>query len=121
MSLHITLARPVQLPEPDALGRTYFGYDPNKSDEQNWLANRADWKLARDARGASHVLFTEHATRTIVMAVEITDIVTSPNNPTKKAIDGLLLGPGHPVYDEYVGQDQPESARVRNPVTYLRD
>jgi hypothetical protein len=26
---------------------------------------------------------------------------------------------GHPVYDEFVGQDQPERARVRNPVTYL--
>lgn len=121
MPLHITLARPVQLPAPDALGRTYFGFDPQKSDEENWRANRADWVLGKPAERESYVLFTEHATRTIVLAAEITDIVPSPNHPSKKAIEGVLLGPGHPVFDEYVGQDQPESARVRNPITYLRD
>lgn len=121
MPLHITLARPVQLTESDAMGRTYFGFDPQRSDEENWLANRADWRLGTPAQRESHVLFTDHATRTIVMAVEITDVVVSPNDPAKKAIEGVVLRPGHPIYDEYVGQAQPESARVRNPVTYLRD
>lgn len=119
MAIHITLARPVRLPGPDALGRTYFGFDPNKTDEENWLANRADWVLGERAMKERYVLFSRHETREVVMAVEITDIVVSPNNPAKKAIEGVLLQAGHPVYDEYVGSDQPELTRVRNPVKYL--
>jgi hypothetical protein len=119
MPVHITLVRPVQIDPADALGRTYFGYDPAKSEHENWLANRADWVLGERATRERYVLFTEHATRKIVMAAEITDIVESPNNLNKKVIEGVLLGPGHPVYEAFVGQDQPESTRVRNPVTYL--
>ncbi|MDN5929687.1 MAG: hypothetical protein L0I24_01235 [Pseudonocardia sp.] len=119
MAIHITLARPVRLPEADALGRTYFGYDPDKTPEENWLANRADWVLGERALRERYVLFSEHARRKIVMAVEITGLATSPNNPAKKAIEGVLLKEGHPVYDEFVDHDQPESTRVRNPVTYL--
>mgnify|MGYP001092741757 CR=1 FL=1 len=119
MTIHITLAGPVELPGPDALGRTYFGFDPNKSDEENWLANRADWVLGERAHRERYVLFSEHATRKIVMAAEITDIVESPNKPAKKAIEGVVLQAGHSIYDEYVGQPQPEATRVRNPVRYL--
>jgi hypothetical protein len=119
MPIHITLSKPVQLDGPDALGRTYFGYDPSKSQQENWLANRADWVLGERATRERYVLFTEHATRTIVMAAEITSIAESPNLPSKKFIEGTLLSPGHPVYETFVGREQPESARVRNPVTYL--
>lgn len=119
MAIHITLSRPVNLAEPDALGRTYFGYDPTKTPEENWRANCADWVLGERAQRERYVLFSEHATRTIVMAVRITGIVTSPNKPAKKIIEGELLGSGDPIYEEFVGHDQPESTRVRNPVTYL--
>lgn len=119
MPIHITLSKPVKLGDPDALGRTYFGWDPGKSDEDNWLANRADWVLGERALKERYALFTDHATRTIKMAVEINRIDESPNVPGKKVIEGTLLGPGHPVHDTFVGKEQPSSTRVRNPVTYL--
>lgn len=119
MAIHITLARPVQLPQADALGRTYFGYDPERTPTENWLANRADWVLGERAQRERYALFSEHASRTIVLAAEITAIVPSPNNPAKKAIEGIVLTEGHPVFEAFVGSNQPESTRVRNPVTYL--
>lgn len=119
MPVHITLASPVQLGSTDALGRTYFGYDPEKSAQENWLANRGDWVLGERATRERYVLFSSKEERKIVMAVEISAIVESPNVPGKKAIEGTLLESGHPVYERFVGEDQPESTRVRNPVTYL--
>ncbi|GAA2535792.1 MULTISPECIES: hypothetical protein [Pseudonocardia] len=120
MPIHITLTRKTRIDDPtDVLGRTYFGWDPDATAETNWAANRGHWVLGQRARGERYVLFSFVDDREIVMAAEIDDIVEATDKPGKKIIEGALLQPGHPVYEAFVGQPQPESARVRNPVTYL--
>jgi hypothetical protein len=120
MPIHITLADKTDLKGTNnALGRAWFGWDPTSSNEGNWNANRGNWVLGKRAEKEAYALFSWVSTRKIVMAAEIHDIVDSPDVPGKKIIEGKLLDKGHPVYDEFLGQDQPESARVRNPVTYL--
>lgn len=120
MPIHITLARKTDIDDPtDALRRSYYGWDPSGSDEANWNANRGHWVLGQRARGERYVIFSFVDDREIVLAAEILDVVEAPDKPGKKIIEGVPLGPGHPVHDAFVGQPQPASARVRNPVTYL--
>ena len=55
----------------------------------------------------------------IVMAARIERIIDAPGKPGRKIIEGEPLPEDHAVYQAYVGQPTPPSARVRNPVTYL--
>ena len=103
----------------DPLRRTTYGWDEHASDKQNWNNNRGYWVLGARARRESYVLFSYSETKKVVMAAEIIDIVDAPGKPGKRIIEGDLLPADHPVYRAYVGQDTPDSARVRNPVTYL--
>ena len=47
------------------------------------------------------------------------DIIDAPGKPGRRIIEGRLLDDDHPVHRAYVGRPTPDSARVRNPVTYL--
>ena len=53
------------------------------------------------------------------MAARIDTIIDAPGKPGRKIIEGEPLPEDHPVYQAYVGQPTPPSARVRNPVTYF--
>lgn len=53
------------------------------------------------------------------MAARIDTIIDAPGKPGRKIIEGEPLPEDHPVYQAYVGQPTPDSARVRNPVTYF--
>ena len=53
------------------------------------------------------------------MAARIDKIIDAPGKPGRKIIEGGPLPEDHAVYQAYVGQPTPHSARVRNPVTYF--
>jgi hypothetical protein len=120
MPIHITLADKRPLPDSsNGLNRSWFGWDPAASREENWEANRGDWVLGQRADKEAYVVFSWVTSREVVMVAEIRGIIESPDVPGKKHIVGNLLPEDHPVSKEFLGQAQPESARVRNPVTYL--
>ncbi|MGI5281599.1 hypothetical protein [Streptomyces rochei] len=53
----------------------------------------------------------------IRQAMEIDRIVDTPDG--RRAFEGRILGPGHPVYDRYVGRPAPNGAQ-QNPITYFK-
>lgn len=116
--IHITLGQKGSRDADDPQGRTFHGWAPEVSTEENWQANRGDWVLGARAERENYVIFSHRGQ--VVMAAEIDQIVDAPNRPGRKMIEGRLLGKGHPVHDTYVDQDTPERVRgSRNPVTYL--
>lgn len=118
--LHITLTTKAIAHDPtDPLGRTFYGWDEHGSIAQNWKNNRGYWVLGARAKRESYVLFSHNEQHEVVMAAEIHDIIDAPGKPGRKIIEGTPLPEDHPVYQAYVGKPTPESARVRNPVTYF--
>lgn len=43
--VHITLGKPRPARDDDPLGRSWLGYDENRSPADNWEASRGVWKL----------------------------------------------------------------------------
>ncbi|MGI5324621.1 hypothetical protein [Actinomadura nitritigenes] len=103
----------------DPLRRTFYGWDPQDTIERNWANNRGYWVLGARASRESYVLFSYSDQHEVVMAARIDAIIDAPGKPGRKIIEGQPLPEDHPVYQEYVGGPTPDSARVRNPVTYL--
>ncbi|MDT0351662.1 hypothetical protein [Pseudonocardia charpentierae] len=118
--LHITLTQKKLANDPtDPLGRTFYGWDEHATTEQNWKNNRGYWVLGARAKRESYVLFSYNEQHEVVMAAEIAEIIDAPGKPGKRIIEGRPLPESHPVYQAYVGRPTPDSARVRNPVTYI--
>jgi len=118
--LHITLTPKTLANDPtDPLGRTFYGWDERASVEQNWANNRGYGVLGARARRENYVLFSFSSEHLVVMAAEIHDIIEAPGKPGRKIIEGEPLAADHPVYEEYVGRPTPDTARVRNPITYF--
>ena len=118
--LHITLTTKTLANDPtDPLGRTFYGWGEQDTIEENWQNNRGYWVLGARAHRESYVLFSHKQQHEVVMAAKIDKIIDAPGKPGKKIIKGEPLPEDHPVYQAYVGQPTPDSARVRNPVTYF--
>lgn len=118
--LHITLTTKALANDPtDPLERTFYGWDEHASVDTNWSNNRGYWVLGARAKRESYVLFSYAGLHEVVLAAEIYDIIDAPGKPGRKIIEGTPLSDDHPVYQAYVGQPTPDSARVRNPVTYF--
>lgn len=112
--LHFTLGPRRELdPAVDEMERTWNGYDPQASPQALYDVNRSCWVLGRRADRESYALFSHDGK--VVFAVEIDEIVPTP---TRRALTGHPLAPGHPVYDQYVGRDAPIKGQ-RNPVGYI--
>jgi hypothetical protein len=111
--IHITL-KPAFMTDPavDALGRSMAGYSELMSEEQVHEANRGCWVLGARADREQYVLFSFDGI--VRQAMEIDRIVPAGG---RRAFEGPVLGPGHPVYDAYVGKPSP--IRTRNPVAYI--
>lgn len=111
--LHITLgsARTID-PRLDGLGRSVVGYSPTMTEQELHEANRGCWVLGARADRESFCLFSYEGI--VVQAMEIDRIV---DTPPRRALEGRVLSPGHPVYDEFVGGESP--VRGRNPIGYF--
>jgi hypothetical protein len=118
--LHITLTPKKLANDPtDPLGRTFYGWGQQDTIEENWQNNRGYWVLGARAHRESYVLFSHNERHEVVMAARIDKIIDAPGKPGRKIIEGEPLPKDHAVYQAYVGQPTPPSARVRNPVTYF--
>ncbi len=118
--LHITLKTKTPQTDPaDPLRRTFYGWGRQDTTEENWQRNRGYWALGARAHRESYVLFSHNERHEVVMAARIDTIIDAPGKPGRKIIEGEPLPEDHPVYQAYVGQPTPPSARVRNPVTYF--
>jgi hypothetical protein len=118
--LHITLTTRTRSTDPDdPLRRTFYGWGEQDTIEENWQNNRGYWVLGARAHRESYVLFSYNERHEVVMAAKIKRIIDAPGRPGRKIIEGAPLPEEHAVYQAYVGQPTPHSARVRNPVTYF--
>src|SRR5260370_12582333 len=118
--LHITLTTKTLSNDPaDPLHRTFYGWGPQDTIEENWGNNRGYWVLGARANRESYVLFSHNERHEVVMAARINTIIDAPGRPGRKIIEGEPLPEDHPVYKAYVGRPTPDSPRVRNPVTYF--
>ncbi|KAF0845995.1 hypothetical protein [Nocardia caishijiensis] len=121
--LHIKLTEAVPAEDPtDPLERDFYGWDPNRSLEENWRSNRGYYALGTRADREQYVLFSYNKTGRIVMAARIDGIVDAVGRPGRRIIAGELLDTDHPVWQAYVGDLAPAKSRsARNPITYDDD
>jgi hypothetical protein len=94
------------------------------SDEEMFEAGRGNWVLGDQADRERYAVIGTGAKDgrpgVVRVAVEIDSIVNSDErrkNSTKfrRRIEGKMLEPGHPVYDEWVGEEMPS---FQNPINY---
>jgi hypothetical protein len=112
--LHITLG-PGRVVDPrvDELGRERVGYDDTMTEAELYEANRGCWVLGGRADREQFALFSFN--RVVRQAIAIDRLVETG---ARRAIEGFILGPGHLVFDAYVGKETPIGI-VRNPITYF--
>lgn len=124
--LHITVGPKKAADPDDGLGRSHVGYSPDMSPEEAYEHNHGEWVIGsrgRDGR-ERYALFSFNGK--VVQAVEIEGMRATRLFPddskrdNKYTIDGPILKKGHPVFDKYVGEDQPVTPG-RNPVRYFDD
>ncbi|MDQ3579522.1 MAG: hypothetical protein M3443_18385 [Actinomycetota bacterium] len=101
----------------DPIGRTFFGWDPTATPQQNWENNRGDWLLGAAATRERYALFSYGGR--VVLVAGITGLESSPTRPGKKMLVGNPLQGGR-VYEEYLGRGTPAAVpQSRNPVGYF--
>ena len=115
--IQITLGRrrPID-PSEDAFARSQIGWTEGLSDQQLHDIARGTWVMPgeRVERERFAVVSGDVIIR---QAMEIGRIVDTPDG--RRAFEGRILGPGHPVYDRYVGKPAPNGAQ-QNPITYFK-
>lgn len=100
-------------PSKDELGRSLAGWYPGMPPEELYEAGRGCWKLGPRANREQYALFI--AQDRVRGAMEIDGFT---NHGPRRAMYGQMLAPGHPLYDQYMGQPDPVPSRTRNPVRY---
>lgn len=123
MVINIRLSEPrIVTPEDrDSLGGSWYGFDPEASDEQLWAHNRGRYSIAesrlRDEKYATFV-FEGHVVAVAgVTGHEVVDHANA-HKQQKLALKGRPLAPGDPVYDALIGTDQ---GRGRFTIWYTPD
>lgn len=98
----------------DPLGRTYIGYFPRMTEAEAWEAGRGVWRMSTEkvTRQRFAVIVGEGLVRAVG---EITGFSTHGD---RVALEGAVLGEGHPVHDAYIGQPDPVTTGSQNPVGY---
>jgi hypothetical protein len=113
--LIVTIKADHEVDPPDELGRTRAGYREGMSDSELFEAARGSWTLdAARVAGEQYVLVVHGGV--VRQAIEISGWV--PTIGRRMAVEGTVLGPGHDVYDAYVGSETPVGPG-RNPVRYF--
>ncbi|MCD0446359.1 hypothetical protein LO763_22345 [Glycomyces sp. A-F 0318] len=110
----ITIQHDHALDQPDELGRTRTGYREGMGSGELYEVARGSWKLGERAAGEHYALITFD--NLVRQAVEIRRLVATVNG--RSAIEGNVLNPGHPVYDEYVNKPSPVPS-TQNPIRYF--
>jgi hypothetical protein len=99
------------------LRRSLIGWDQTMSEDEVALAARGWWRLGERANTEKYAAVVGGGQVRAVMTIHrwYTD------GEGRRAFDGQLLQPGHPVRDRFVGQPDPVPTNSRNPVAYLDD
>ncbi|MFI6449676.1 hypothetical protein [Kitasatospora sp. NPDC050543] len=113
--IHIKLGEKTAAKPDDVLGRSHLGWDPALTEEQLYEVGRGAWVLGAKADRQRYMLIS--AAGIVRQAVEIDRLVQVTSS--RRAVEGTVLPPGHPVYDAYVGKPSPIAPTARNPVTYI--
>src|SRR3954454_14928462 len=86
--VHITLGKPRSARDDDLLGRSWLGYDSNRSTADNWKANRGAWKL--DPARVERCDLAVFSHKGEVVLVDVQDAV---DLPVPEAVAGIpVLG-----------------------------
>lgn len=114
--------RQIVTPEDhDSLDRTWYGFDPGKSDEELWANNRGRYSLA-DARLKDEKYAAFVFEGRVVAVAEVTghEVVDHRNahKQRKIALIGRPLSSGDPVHDTLINTDQ---GRGRFTIWYTPD
>lgn len=117
MVLNFTLSDRVDAPsaEPFARNRTWYGWDPSKSPEEIWEANRGDWRLGGPFERETYVTWAYRGEVVLVGHITGKEPVDTPTG-RKWAVTGGILPLSHPASIALMGQSMPSH---RNPVAYV--
>ena len=100
--------------QDDPLERSYVGYFPRMTEAEAWEAGRGVWRMNTEkaARQRFAVIVGEGRVRAVG---EITGVTVHGD---RVALDGAVLGAGHPVHDAWIDQPDPVVNGSQNPVGY---
>jgi hypothetical protein len=98
----------------DPLDRAHIGYFPRMTEAEAWEAGRGVWRMS--AAKASRNKFALIVGEGIVRAVG--QVIGISVHGDRIALEGELLGEGHPVRDAYLGRPDPVETGSQNPVGY---
>lgn len=107
-------------PGQDAMGRSWWGYDPDRSKAELWAQNRGVYGLGTTRLEEERYASLSYRGEVLLVA-EITgwEPFTDPGSGVvKKALVGDVLDESHPVSRAFRAQTVPA---VRNPVGYFDD
>ncbi|MFE7332360.1 hypothetical protein ACFU8W_47445 [Streptomyces sp. NPDC057565] len=107
-------ARPLD-PNSDPLQRSQTGWSNGLSDQQLYEVARGVWVMP-GSRVERERFAVVNGGGIIRPAMEIDRVVDVPGG--RRSFEGCILGPGHPVYDHYVGKPAPNGVQ-QNPITYF--
>ncbi|MGY5229709.1 hypothetical protein ACXGR9_35560 [Nocardia asiatica] len=98
----------------DPLGREHVGYFPRMTEEEAWQAGRGVWKANRErvTREQFAIIIGDGRVCAVAEIHEVTEI------DGRVAVNGEVLGQGHPVRDAWIGQPAPVVNASQNPVGY---
>lgn len=114
--IQITLGKNKDVdPNSDPLQRSQIGWSDGLSDRQLHEIARGVWVMP-GSRVQRERFAVVNGGGIIRQAMEIDRVVDVPGG--RRAFEGRILGPGHPVHDHYVGKPAPNGAQ-QNPITYF--
>jgi hypothetical protein len=114
--IQITLGKKKEVsPTRDPFGRPQIGWTDGLSDQQLQEIARGTWVMPGE-RVERERFAVVSGGGIIRQAIEIDRVVDAPDG--RRAFEGRILGPGHPVHDHYVGQPAPNGPQ-QNPITYF--
>lgn len=107
-------------PDEDDMGRTWVGWDANRTPSENFDHNRGLWHLGKRAKDEQFATFSLNGE--VCLVAEMDGVETIPSKShlrrPKSAVVGHVLEPGHPAYELLIGR---QVDAHRNPMTYLSD
>lgn len=113
--VHITLGRCRKASPDDPLGRSWLGYDPQRSATENWEVNRGAWKLnPKRVQEIDLAVFSHQGL--VVLVARVTDVEPVPDQGSYQGrwrLGGTRLTQ-HPLE----GRPQPVSRSSGNPIAY---
>jgi hypothetical protein len=113
--IQITLGqKKVVDPGTDSLGRSRVGWDKDLSEQQLYNIARGGWVMGKRAEQERYAVVS--AGGIVQQAIEIERIDDVGGG--RRAFEGQVLQPGHPVHDHYVDRSAPNGTQ-QNPITYF--